>query len=183
MAKKTIKLNEQDFQKLIKECVSNILKEGSAQESVQSLVSQANEAYRKAYDAQGGDDTPLMDKDGNSYGLMAEIYVDGKGYIVFPFVKTAFGEHSGVEKIKVYVKKNGKVVLFNGDYLTEGWKDARKLLKQIIRDAEIGTKNFQGYNPDWENGDTPEDKKTNRAAIRNFNKSIGRKSSVGTEYA
>ncbi|MBP5725094.1 MAG: hypothetical protein J6X18_16165 [Bacteroidales bacterium] len=181
--KKSIRLKEEKFYGIIKECVKSVLMETTAQDAVLSLISQANEAYRNAYETQGGDETPLMDKEGNSYGLFSEIYLDGRGYIVFPFAKTAFGEHNGVEKIRVFAKKNGKILLFNGDYFTEGWKDAKKLLKQIVRDSEIGTKHFKGYNPDWENSETPEEKAANKTAIRNFNKEIGRKVSVGTEYA
>jgi hypothetical protein len=73
--------------------------------------------------------------------------------------------------------------LFQGDFYDEGWKDARKLLKQIISDAEIGAGYFKDFNPDWEMAQTSDERKANVASIRNMNKRIGRKSSTGIEYA
>jgi hypothetical protein len=57
----------------------------------------------------------------------------------------------------------------------------RKYLKKIIRDAEIGIKHFQGYNPYWEYSDSPEELKANRNALIQFNKSIGCKANSGIE--
>lgn len=178
-----IRLTENQLRNIVTEAVSMILCEANAIDGVQSLIQQANEAYKNAYEAQGGDNMPLMDKEGNSYGLTSEIYIDGRGFIVFPFAKQAYGEHNGVEKIKVFQKKGGKTILFQGDFYDEGWKDARKLLKQIIRDAEIGAGYFKEFNPDWEMAQTSDERKANVASIRNMNKRIGRKSSTGIEYA
>ena len=176
-------LNENRIRVIVNETINKLLCEASVIDGVQSLMQQANEAYKNAYDAQGGDNMPLMDREGNSYGLSSEIYIDGRGYMVFPFTKSAYGVHNGVERIKVFQKKGGKTTLFQGDYYDEGWKDARKLLKQIIKDAEIGLGYFKEFNPDWESSQTPEERKANMKSIRGMNKRIGRKSSTGTEYA
>lgn len=183
MIKKTVRLNESDLRNIINECVNKVLKEGVDFESsplikkIQQLINDANNAYNNAKET-CGDDRCLMGRNEDSfYGLRSDIYLDGKGYINIPF-----NEYEGTVRIKVIRKLNGKIVINKGDYYTEGWDDAKKMLKKIIRDAEIGIKHFQGYDPNWEYSDSPEELKANRNALKQFNKSIGRKANLGIEY-
>ena len=184
MTKKIIKLTESDLHNIIKESVKNVIKEGINVESsqvirkIQDFIDEANNAYNNAKEICGGDDRCLMDKNQDVfYGLRANIYLDGRGYINIPFNK-----YEGTIRIKVIKKVNGKIVLNKGDFYTEGWDDAKKILKKIIRDAEIGIKHFQGYDPNWEYSESPEELRTNKNALRQFNKSIGRKANTGIEY-
>lgn len=85
-------------------------------------------------------------------------------------------------ELKLLKQVNGKIVLNKGDFYTEGWDDVKKLLKNIIRDSEIGIKHFQGYDPNWEYSESPEELKANKNSLRQFNKSIGRKANTGIEY-
>ena len=71
--------------------------------------------------------------------------------------------------------------MFKGDFYTEGWDDAKKILNKIIRDAKIGIGHFQNYDPNWEYSETPEERKTNVNNLKQMNKSIGRKRNVGIE--
>jgi hypothetical protein len=82
-----------------------------------------------------------MDKDGEVYGLSESIRLNKRGYIIIPING---GHHSsyGPVKIKVFTQAGGKLRILPGDYWGEGWKDARKILNNIIRDAKIGNSHF-----------------------------------------
>lgn len=148
---------------------------------IQPLIQQANESFMQAKEYCDNDDYPLMDKEGESYGLKGEIKLDGRGYIIFPFINT-YGNNSNVEKIKVLQKRQGVLTLVKGDYFNEGWNDAKKMLKKIIKDAQRGIEYFKGYDSSWEYSETDDEFKTNRENLRQFNKQIGRKSNVGLDY-
>ena len=147
---------------------------------IQQLIDAANQAYQNALKSQNMDEEePLMDKDGDTYGLSGEIKLTGNGYIIIP-LRSYFG-NLGAEKIKVLTKQGGKVKLFNGDFYDQGWKDAKKILNNIIRDAEIGSKHFQNYDPSWEDDtDTPYSERM--ANLKAHNKSIGRNANAGRDY-
>lgn len=149
---------------------------------IQSLIQQANDAYHNADNEQGGTEWPLMDKRGNSYGLASDIKLDGRGYIIFPFNGGDYSGYSDIVKIKVLTKSGGKIHIIPGDWYQEGWKDASKLLKKIIKDAEIGIGNFKEYDPNWETSDSKEELKANKSALRNMNKKIGRYATAGMDY-
>lgn len=180
--KDIIRLTEADLHALVNEAVKIYIKEAvNPIGKIQELIQQANDAYHNALSVQGNTEYPLMDKDGNPYGLKGDIRLDGRGYIIIPFSSWSYGSYSP-EKIKVLTKTNGKIKLIQGDWMENGWKDARKMLNQIIRDAQIGNGNFQNYDPRWEDSDTPEEYKANKAALRDMNRKIGRKASVGMDY-
>jgi hypothetical protein len=122
-----------------------------------------------------------MDKDGTTYGLSGEITLNNRGYVVIPFVN-GWGDYNETVKVRVLRKVNGKIVLIKGDYFEEGWLDVQKMLKQIIKDAKIGTGHFKNYNADWEDAESDEDFKAKRSALKDMNKQIGRKANVGMEY-
>ena len=125
-----------------------------------------------------------MDKKGNSYGLKGQIKLDGRGYVIIPFidVSNGWGDYSTTEKIRVLKRVNGKVQIIKGDYFEEGWRDVQKKLKQIIRDAQIGNEYHKNYDPSWEDSDSREQFQTNRSNLKNMNKQIGRIANAGMEY-
>lgn len=182
--KKVIKLTESNLRKVIQESIKQVLKEGvDVVSKIQTLIDDANSAYM-AVSKEFGDEYPLMDKKGNTYGLSGQIKLDGRGYIIIPFVDYTNGwsDHSSTEKIKVLQKQQGVVRIYNGDYFDEGWKDARKKLKRIIEDAQRYRQYTQGYNPEWDDSETPEQYKQNKENLRAFNKQIGRHAQSGVEY-
>ena len=150
-------------------------------QKVQAMIDAANNAYRDAK-AKQEDTLALMDKEGTTYGLKSDIKLDGRGYIHFPFVGASSYSSYTPEKIKVLTKVGGKVRLNLGDFYDSGWKDALKLLKQIIKDAEIGNGHFEQYDPNWEDAESKEDFNEKQKALRDMNKRIGRKANVGSEY-
>ena len=156
------------------------IKEGVARDPmtvIMSLIDAANNAYEQAAAEQDGDTTPLQDKDGNMYGLSGKIRLDGRGYITFPFVSAfKWGDYTP-EKIRVLTKAGGKVRFFDGDYFTEGWKYAKKLLNNIIKHASIGTAYFKNYDPNWEYQG-----KEGKEALKQMNKQIGRRAKTDMEY-
>ena len=66
--------------------------------------------------------------------------------------------------------------------MEEGWTDVQKMLKQIIRDAQIGNEHFKNYDSSWEDASSEEELKNNRASLRDMNKKIGRNSKAGMDY-
>ena len=149
---------------------------------IQALIQQANDAYHEAVEMQGGDEMPLMDKYGTPYGLSGDIRLDGRGYVIIPFANGgSYTEYSRPIKIRVLGKVGGKVKVIQGDYFNEGWKDVKKILNKIIKDANIGNGMFKNYDPNWETSETPEEYKTNRQSLRNMNKQIGRNASSGMD--
>lgn len=179
-----IRLTESQLHKIIKESVNKVLNEAADPiAKIQSLIQQANDAYHEAAEAQGGDPNPLMDKDGTAYGLQGDVRLDGRGYVIIPFTsQSSWSEYTSPAKIRVLTKAGGRIKILNGDYMTEGWKDAAKMLKSIIKHAQIGIGNFQNYDASWENSDTPEEYKANKAALRDMNKKIGRRAGTGVDY-
>lgn len=148
---------------------------------IQTLIQQANEAYHNADSEQGGTEYPLMDKHGDIYGLSSDIKLNGRGYIIIPFTAPSYSNHSDPVKIKVLSKVGGKIKIFQGDYFEEGWKDASRLLKSIIKDSDIGIGHFKEYDPNWENSDSKEEKTNNKSLLKAMNKKIGRNVSAGMD--
>jgi hypothetical protein len=182
MKKNLIRLTEGDLHRIIKESVKNVLKEAKDPTIViQSLIQQANESFMQAKQY-CEDEWPLMDKEGETYGLSSEIKLDGRGYVIIPFIGNRYGNYNGIEKIKVLQKRRGIVTVIKGDDFIEGWKDVKKLLNSIIKDSKRGIEYFKGFDPDWEESETKDEFKANRENLRQFNKQIGRKSNVGMEY-
>lgn len=143
-------------------------------DKIQALIDQANSAYAQAIEHQGETEWPLMDKDGEVYGLSGSIRLNKRGYIIIPINGSPYSSYEPV-KIKVFTQHGEKVRILNGDYWSEGWKDARKILNNIIRDANIGNSHFTEYDPSWES-------EGNRAALKDMNKRIGRHSNAGMDY-
>lgn len=143
-------------------------------DKIQALIDQANSAYAQAIEHQGETEWPLMDKDGEVYGLNGSIRLSKRGYIVIPINGSPHSSYGPV-KIKVFTQSGGKMRILPGDYWNEGWKDARKILNNIIRDANIGNSHFSEYDPSWED-------EGNKAALRDMNKRIGRRSNAGMDY-
>jgi hypothetical protein len=166
------------IESVIRRCVNEAIDPVA---KIQEFIQQANAAYHNALEVQDNDEWPLMDKEGTPYGLKGDIKLDGRGYIIIPFTSGAYGGYEPV-KIRVLTKAGGRIRIIQGDYMEEGWKDARKMLKQIIRDAQTGNGYFQNYDPNWESADTPEEYKANKAALRNMNKQIGMKANSGMDY-
>lgn len=182
MGKQILRLTESEIKQIVSESVKSIISEiVDPTAKIQQLIQQANDAYHKAVELQSDDRWPLMDKEGNPYGLTGDIKLAGNGYIVIPFNGGAYGSYQP-EKIRVLTRAGGRVRVLQGDYMTSGWKDARKMLNQIIRDANIGNGHFQNYDPNWEDAETPEEYKANKAALKDMNKQIGRKASAGMDY-
>ena len=183
MARKIIKLTESDLHKIVSNSVKRCLSEAVDPVSkIQQLIAQANAAYHQASDEQGGDDMPLMDKEGTSYGLSGDIKLDGRGYVIIPYNGYQYGEYSEPIRIRVIKKVGGKIKVIQGDYFNEGWKDVRKELNRIIKDASIGTGHFKNYDPSWETPSTDDEYKTNMSSLRSMNKAIGRKANAGKDY-
>lgn len=176
-------LTESELKQVVKEAAMKIITEMAADPTIkiQQLIQQANDAYHHALEVQGESERwPLMDKEGTPYGLTGDIKLNGRGYIIIPF-NGAYGMYTP-EKIKVLTRAGGRIRIYPGDYMNNGWKDAAKMLKQIIRDAQIGNGHFENYDPNWEDADTPEQYKANREALKAMNKQIGRKSNSGMDY-
>ena len=165
-----IRINETRLKQIVTESVNRVLNEAvDAVERVTSLIDTANNAYEDAAEYTG-DCMPLVDKDGDSYGLVQPIALK-RGHVVIRY-NDPYRKHMDMD-VRVLAKQNGKIVIVNGDFWDEGWKDVKKELNRIIKDAERGRKDFQGYDPNWETADTPEDFKANRTSMEKFNKSIG----------
>ena len=160
----------------LKSIVRNVLEEAvDPIAKIQSEIDAANQAYHQALEHQGGGDMPLMDREGTCYGLSGDIKLDGRGYVTIPYTD-AYKSYTPV-KIRVLQRVGGKIRIIPGDYWDEGWKDVRKHLRRIVKDAEIGNGMHSEYDPAWEEGGAD-----NKAALRNLNKKIGRKADAGMEF-
>ena len=181
--KKLVRLTESDLHAIVKNAVRKLVNEAvNPLDKIQALIQQANEAYHNAAEKQGGDKWPLMDKEGDAYGLSGDIKLDGRGYVIIPYNGWQYGGHSEPVKIRVIQRVGGKLRVIQGDTWDEGWKDVRKMLLGIIQDAGRGNGYFEKYDPNWESSDTPEDYKNNQSALKAMNKQIGRKASTGMDY-
>lgn len=182
MAKNIIRLNESQLHSVIKEAVRQVLGEAKNDpiRMVQQIIDEANKAYREASNRQDGETYPLMNSDGESYGLSGDIRLDKRGYIVFPFV--GLTDSYKATKIRILSKSGGIIRLLRGDYYNEGWNDASSMLKSIIKDAMRGIKHFEQYDPNWESADSKEEYRQNKKNMQAMNKNIGLKSKTGTEY-
>lgn len=170
---------------MIKESVKSILFEyKNPIDNVQLLIAAANNAYNEALTFQDGNDYPLMDKRGNTYGLNGKITLDKRGYITIPFKDgtNGFGDYSLTEKIRVLRQVNGKWQIIQGWAMEEGWRDVQKILKQIIRDAQIGNEYFKNYDASWESAESDEEYNSNINSLKDMNKRIGRNTNIGGEY-
>lgn len=193
--KNVLRLSENELKGMIRESVERCIKkrfmglnealvngEPSIVAKVRELIDRANEAYHQANEKQGGTDWPLMDRHGNIYGLSSDIKLDKRGYITIPFNGFKYSEYSTPVKIRILQKVGGVVKIIQGDMWNEGWKDARKLLNNIIKDAQIGNGYFENYDPNWESSDTPEEFKANQSSLKAMNKQIGRNASTRMDY-
>ena len=167
-----VSINESGLSSIIREVLSEAV---DPTVKIQSEIDAANSAYHQALGHQGGDEWPLMDKDGNSYGLSGDIKLDGHGYVTIPYTD-AYKSYTPV-KIRVLQRVGGKIKIIPGDYWDEGWKDVRKHLKQIIRDAQIGNGVHSEYDPAWEEGGSE-----NKASLKDMNRRVGRRANAGMEY-
>lgn len=181
MEKRIIRINESQLRNIVTESVKRLINEAADPiEKINALINQANSAYKEAAEYLGGDEYPLMDKDGNSYGLTGNIKLDGRGYIIFPF-NGFFGMYEP-QRIRIISKAGGKVRILQGDYYTEGWRDAAKLLKSVIKDAKRGIGHFENYDPNCETSETKDEYNANIASLKNMNKHIGLKADTGKEH-
>lgn len=163
-----IRLTENDLNRIIAESAVRILREArDPLAGINALIGQANEAYQRIVD-EFGPGYHLMNRDGESYGLSGDIRIDGRGYIIIPF-DDPYGSYTP-ERIRILTKAGGKLRIIKGDYWEGGWNDAKKMLKQIIKDAERGYGHLQDYDPNWEDEESYTD---GRERIKDFNKSHG----------
>ena len=163
-----IRLTGSNLRRIVAESTERILREArDPMNNINALIDQANEAYQRIVD-EFGSGLHLMDREGNSYGLNGKIRVDGRGYIIIPF-DDPYGSYTP-EKIRILTKSGGKLRIIKGDYWDAGWNDAKKLLNNIIKDAERGYGHLQDYDPNWEDEESYPDGKQR---IRDFNKTHG----------
>ena len=163
-----MRLTGSNLRRVVTESTMRILREAKdPMNNINALIDQANEAYQRIVD-EFGPGLHLMDREGNSYGLSGKIRIDGRGYIIIPF-DDPYGSYTP-ERIRVLTKSGGKLRIIKGDYMEQGWNDAKKILKSIIRDAERGYGHLQDYDPNWEDEDSYPDGKQR---IRDFNKTHG----------
>lgn len=165
---KRIRLTEANLRRIVTEATMRILREArDPMANINALIGQANEAYQSLVD-EFGHGYLLMDREGNSYGLKGNIRLDGRGYIVIPF-DDPYGVYTP-ERIKILTKAGGRLRIIKGDWGELGWSDAKKLLNNIIKDAERGLGHLRDYDPNWEDEDSYPDGKQ---MIKDFNKSHG----------
>lgn len=178
-------LKESDLHRLIKESVKKYINESiNPVNKIQQLIDAANNAYTNALQEQDGYKYPLMDKRGKSYGLSGEITLNNRGYVIIPFFdgSNGWGDYSDTVKIRVLRKVDGQMRIIKGWAMEEGWTDVQKMLKQIIRDAQIGNEHFKNYDTSWEEADSDEELEKNRTALKDMNKKIGRNSKAGMDF-
>lgn len=181
--KRRIRLTEGDLHRIVKESVNRILKEGVDPISkVQSLIQQANNAYHEALEAQDNYKWPLMNKRGETYGLSSDVKLDGRGYVSIPYTNPYRSFDYQPVKIRVISKVGGRLKIIPGDYWEEGWKDVKKMLNNIIRDAEIGNNHMRIYDPSVEDSSSPQERRANKERLKGMNREIGRNVSAGMEY-
>lgn len=183
--KQRIRLSEGQLNRIIKESVRQVISEAvNYSEKIQQLIDAANNAYTEALNFQDGDDCPLMDKKGNSYGLKGQITLDKRGYVTIPFFdySRGWGDYSSPEKIRVLKIVNGQTQIIKGDEWELGWSDVQKILKRIIRDAQIGNEFFKNYDSSWEDSSSREEFNLNRSNLKDMNKKIGRNANAGMDY-
>jgi hypothetical protein len=69
-----IKITESKLKQIISESVKRILnEERNPLSKIQDLIQQVMDIYNQAKQEQDGDNYPLMDREGNSYGLKGNI--------------------------------------------------------------------------------------------------------------
>ena len=168
-----IRLTESQLHKVIKESVRKIMTEMSSNnvvEKVQQMIDKFNDEYNSVVQEYGESSREsCLNKDGNWYGFSKPIYIKGNGYIVFPFMKDAYGIYKPMQ-IRTFTKAGGKIRYYKDEsYYDEDYRDALKLIKTSIEDLERGKKHLEGYDPNWEDNDNPNGEKN----IKSFNKSIG----------
>lgn len=172
-----MKLTGSNLRHLVAESATRILREArDPMNNINALIDQANEAYQRIVD-EFGPGLHLMDREGNSYGLKGNIRLDGRGYIIIPF-DDPYGSYTP-ERIRILTKAGGKLRIIKGDYWDAGWNDAKKLLKNIIKDAERGYGHLQDYDPNWEDEESYTD---GRQRIKDFNKSHGFNAGANMPY-
>lgn len=171
-------IRENRLNRIISEAVRKVINEGtSVVDKFSELVNSANEAYRRNVEEFGGE-MSLMDREAECYGLSSDIRILGNGYIVFPFTGWQYSAYGKPEKIKIFTKAGGKVKLYKDElHYSYDYRDAKKLLKQVISDADRYRKDMEGYDPNWEDKEDG-----NPKAIRDFNKSIGVRAGARKPY-
>lgn len=174
-----IRISESELSDIVAESVSRVINEGtSVVDRFSELVNSANEAYRRNVE-EFGDEMSLMDREAECYGLSSDIRVMGNGYILFPFKAWKYSTYNGPTiRIRTFSKAGGKVTLYKDElHYSYDYRDAKKLLKQVISDAERYRKDMEGYDPNWE-----DEEEGNPKAIRDFNKSIGVRAGARKPY-
>ena len=173
---RVVNLNENMLTRIVRESVRDVLNEGvDSAGKVQALVDSANAAYKESVEA-CGDSMALMGRNGLSYGLMGPVVLR-RGRVVINY-DDVYGNHMDIDA-KVLERRNGRVVLFNGDFYDEGWKDVKRHLETIINDAERQRKHDKYYDPNNEEADSPEELETKRKSMRDTNKLIGLRAGTG----
>lgn len=174
---KKANINENRVNRIISESIKKVLNESvDVVSKVKELVDAANKAYIDAFETCGL--FPLIDKEGDSYGLKDEI-VFSRGRVIIMY-SDVYNKHMNMN-VKVLAKQGGEVKLIKGDYMTEGWNDIKKALTQIINDAERGKQHMQNYDPRWEEAETPEEFSANKEKMKGFNKSVGMRANTGID--
>lgn len=171
-------IRENRLNRIISEAVRKVINEGtSVVDRFSELVNSANEAYRRNVE-EFGEGWSLMDNEAECYGLSSDIRVLGNGYIVFPFTGWQYSPYNGPIRIRTFSKAGGKATLYKDElHYSYDYRDAKKLLKQVISDAERYRKDMEGYDPNWEDKEDG-----NPKAIRDFNKSIGVRAGARKPY-
>lgn len=183
--KQVVTLTESDLHRMIKESIKQYIQESiNPVDKIQQLIDSANNAYAEALKIQDGNDYPLMDKRGKSYGLSGEITLNNRGYVIIPFFdgSNGWGDYDDTVKIRVLRQVDGQMRIIQGWAMEEGWRDVQKMLKQIIRDAQIGNEYFKNYDSSWENAESEEEYNSNVNSLKDMNKRIGRNNKVGMDY-
>lgn len=143
-------------------------------EKIQSMIDQANMAFESNMN-EYGDSTKLclLNKEGGLYGLDGKIKLYKNGYIMIPLCTPYDTGNYNYEKIKVFVKKgDGFKFYYDETHMDYDWRDAQKILKNVVADALRYKKDMEGYDPNWEDDNNVE-------AIKQHNKSIGVKANRG----
>lgn len=173
MAKQRIRLTEGQLHNIIRKCVNEAVNEmatssDKAIEGFRQLVDRLNGIVESQKSQYG--DAWLIEKDGSHYQLTQPVRLMNNGVLVVS-TQYSFGSGPEVEKIRVFTKRGGKVVLYKDDRGIGYCNDARyakKLLTKMIADAERSGKHLEGYDPNWDDEGKAGEKK-----IRGFERSIG----------
>lgn len=170
--KKMVRLTEGQLNNIVKRCVNEAVNEmatssDNAVAKFQNMVEQIN-SLNERLKSEYGSSLTLMDNEGEMYELTQPVKLMGNGTLVIS-TKYGYSNYPDVEKVRVFAKKGGKVVLYKDDYNDNGdSRHARKLLNKLSKDLDRCRKHLEGYDPEWEDKEDGDPK-----AIARFNRSIG----------